>query len=63
MLLDTAVGPVDASQLAVEVLVQDIASGRLTTTRYLLGEQVVKIDQQLTVIEAVEGGGIATSLF
>ena len=60
MMIDTALGPVDASLLSVERTTQEIPAGMLATTTYRLGDQVVKIDQGLEVSEAfLEAQGTA----
>jgi hypothetical protein len=52
MKIDTAIGLIDDSKLAVESERSETAAGLLQTTRYLYGGQVVKIDQRLDVSEA-----------
>lgn len=52
MKLETSVGWVEASELSVEETRTETAAGPLTTKKFFLGEQLVKIDQHLDVSEA-----------
>lgn len=51
MMIDTAVGPVEAARLAKDVTEQEVPAGKLTTTSYYLEGRLVKRDQQLDVSE------------
>jgi hypothetical protein len=52
MMLDTAVGPVDASRLSRVVEETELPAGKLVSTKFFLDGQLVKLDQDMTVNEA-----------
>lgn len=53
MILNTKVGPVEASRLAVVTKTQDVASGVLVSKEYYLEGELVKCDQTLDVSQEV----------
>lgn len=60
-LLETSRGLVDASLLSVQVLDTEIETGTLRTTKYFLGDELVKVDQQLEVSQAaLEAAGLSS---
>lgn len=53
MMLDTKVGQVEASRLAVVTRTQEIAAGTLTSKEYYLEGELVKCDQTVDVSQEV----------
>lgn len=53
MMLDTKVGLVEASRLAVVTKTQEIAAGVLTSKEYWLEGELVKCDQTVDVSQEV----------
>jgi hypothetical protein len=51
-MLDTAIGPIDDSQLAKFTETTTTPAGVLVTTKWFHGEQLVKMDQDMQISEA-----------
>lgn len=63
MMIDTAKGPIDDSRLAKCIEETELPGGTLVSTKYFLGEELVKLDQNMKVSEeALVAAGFANPL-